>query len=169
MNLTLRAGKQTLRRNAQPRLTIATDELRNHIADSLDAGALPIQSDTEALAKSLSVRTPEGSDGDARIRQAATAYLSKDNSRWIGPVRQFVTPMAYEKAHWAERVADDVRLPRLDKRPRTMLYTRVAYGLWWYAGHSNVFTGRYEERDWIHMPALDWSRANLPGYFVGTV
>lgn len=156
--------KREIRRNAQPRMTIAADALRDALAEALDSGALPIQSDTGALSLSLSVQTPQGSDSDARIRRAATAYLSNP-SRWMQPVREHVTPFAYEKDHFSNRVAPEEPLPAMNGFPRAKVYTRLTYGYWWYAGHNNVLTGRYEQRDWITPFSYSWLGANLAQHF----
>lgn len=159
------AVKRAIRREAQNRLGLGTDGLREHLKAELSSGALPIQSDTGALAESLFIQTPRGSDYDLRLGAAALRYLN-DTGRWFVPVREHVDPGAYEKAHFGERVAQEEALPDMGGAPRTVLATMLGYGLWWQQGHWNWLTQQEEApRDWFVGPALAWSRRELAAYF----
>jgi hypothetical protein len=164
MNTT--AVLKAIRVAAQPRLDIMADELRNHLAAELDGGSLPIHSDTMALSTSLSVQTPQGSDSDIRTSAARAQYLAE--GRHTAAVRLNVTQKAYTAPHFDERVAPEEIL--LGSGVRARVFTRLAYGAWWFFGHDNVFTKRYETpRDWIERPAIEFAAAKAHTYFMGLV
>lgn len=157
---------KAIEKNAQPRLTIMADELREHLAGLLDAGSLPIQSDTHALALSLSVQTPQGSDSDIRTRMAGQAYVA--GGRHTAAVRLNVSSKAYTQAHFDARVAAEGIMTSRGARAR--VFTRLAYGTWWFVGHENQFTRRYETpRDWIEGPSVNWATPRAASYFAGLI
>lgn len=158
--------KRKVRDELQNRLVIAGSALVLQLQDGLNSGALPIESDTQALAQSLFVQTPKESDFNKALRRAEVAYLN-NVGRWFQPVREQVTPEAYEKLHFQQRIGQEEALPLLNNNPRVGVGTMLAYGYWWYMGHYNVFTERDESpRDWIEVPSLNWAQSNLSGYFV---
>lgn len=153
---------KAIRAQMQPRMTIAADEMRNALAASLDAGDLPIHSDTMALSKSLSVMTPQGSDGAERLADAATAYMA--GGHHTAGVRRFVTAYAYTDEHFNDRVAPEE--PLLPGGVQAKVFTSLSYGYYWFIGHNNVYTGRDEApRDWIMPFATAWATENMTRYF----
>jgi hypothetical protein len=155
-----------IRKEAQARMTIAADELRNALSEELNNGLLPIHSDTGALGISLSVQTPQGSDSQQRLGEAMAAYMVE--GKWQDAVRRRVTPAAYTEEHFRQRVTEAEPLPLLNGQARAKVFTRLAYGFLWYAGHNNVFTGRDEgPRDWITPFAIEWMKVNAEKYFEG--
>lgn len=154
--------KAHTRREVKNRLTLAADGLRIHLEEALNNGTLPISSDTMALATSLSVQTPKGSDLDKRLLRAGAKYLSEEG-RWILPVREHVTPDAYEKQHLAARVAPEE--PLAGSELQAAVFTVLAWGLWWEMGHKNVFTGQYEHRPWMWPEAQSWATRFMLDYF----
>lgn len=162
VTMNTKAVKAAIRTAAQPRLAIAADHLRIHLAEQLASGALPIHDDTQTLGISISVQTPQSNDSDIRIKMAGQAYVQ--GGRWTDPVRKEIDPDAYTQEHFAQRIAPNEPLTGGGVRAR--VFTRLAYGFWWYYGHDNYFTQRYEgPRDWFYGPAVDWSKSNIGDYF----
>ena len=129
------------------RLHKAAKEYRAQIKLALESGAHGIQNDTKALAESIYVSTPHGSDYDERLRAAAAAYLTNP-SKWKELVQQYVTPSAYTAEHFQERVIGESPLPD-SEMAIAAVSTMLAYGTFWEFGHSNVLTGKYEHRTWM--------------------
>lgn len=145
------------------RLENAAQELRKQLIEQLHSGML-IQSDTQALAQSLFVQTPQNSDYAARLQAAAVAYLS-NSSVWLAPVRENVTPEAYEKPHFYERVASEDALPQEKDVHRVAVASMLAYAAFWEYGHDNEFTKRYEHRPWMSPVAFEWAFSHLAKQF----
>jgi hypothetical protein len=141
-------------------------ELRDELKKALDMGALPIQSDTHALADSLYVKTKHGSDYEAHLAAAAAAYMGNE-SQWRGAIRQTVTPDAYTAGHFAERVAPEEPLKVKQNASRAAVATMLAYGTFWQYGHHNQFTNREEHRPWMDQMAYDWAFKNMAQHFYG--
>lgn len=159
-----RAAREQIAAATDRAIEKAAEELRVELQKALDMGALPIQSDTRALAESLYVQSVRGSDYDARVMAAAVAYLS-DESKWVEPVRAKVTPYAYEKVHFGERVSEEEPLPQTASVARAAVATMLAYGAFWEFGHHNVFTEREEHRPWMGKRATEWAFEKMAQHF----
>lgn len=161
--------KREVAKELQKRLASAARDCRKYVADQLDSGALPIHSDTHALAKSLFVQTPTGSDYATRLGAAAAAYIS-GASKWQDAVRDAVDGTAYSPEHFAERVAPEEPLNKGNATAAAAVGTMLAWGLWWELGHKNIFTTKDEPaRAWLETTATAWVMANLEGYFANLV
>lgn len=147
-------ARRRIHESLQKRIERAAKELREHLVHALE-NDLPIHSDTEALAKSLYVQTPGGSDYEDRLREAEEAYLNGE-SRWRDFVQEFVSSEAYTAEHFAERVAEEEALPEMGGNPRASVATMLAWGYWWQYGHNNAFTGNYEHRPWMDRVAAEY-------------
>lgn len=134
--------KRVVRQRLQAQTNELADELRKSLADALNSGLLPISTETGALARSLSVQTPTGSDADERTSDAGSLYLTK-----------------YPAAHFAERVATEEPLPALAGHPRAAVGTLLAYGKWWEVGSSDG-QRQYGPRPWMLWYALNWLEEN---------
>lgn len=151
------------------RLGKAANELRKDLASALDGGALPIASDTQALAKSLFVQSEQGSDYDSAKGAAESAYVN-NASQWSDAVRENVDGTAYSPEHFKNRVAPEDTLPFDADVARAAVATMLAWGYWWEMGHKNAFTQRDEPgREWMHPFAVQWATKNLEGYFKNLV
>ncbi len=158
--------KRQVAKELQKRLTKAASDCRKHVAQQLDSGSLPINSDTHALAKSLFVQSPTTSDYAARLGAAATAYVS-GAAKWQDAVRKSVDGTAYSAAHFGDRVAPEEPLPQGTATAAVAIGTMLAYGLWWELGHKNAFTGKDEPaRAWLEGTVMAWTLTNLEGYFL---
>ena len=156
--------RREIPRALEARLKEAAVDLRDTIRDELKSGALPIQSDTGALADSLSVQSSDGtSDIAVRMGKAKADYVS-GSSRYGDAVKALVTGAAYTSGHFNERTASEDALP--DGIAASVL-TLLAWGLWWEMGHNNVFTGKSETpRAWMEPITQRWAMAELEKHFV---
>jgi hypothetical protein len=144
---------------------LAAKGLREELRAALEEGRFQLASDTGALAESLFVARPGGSDYTARLNAAAARYLSED-SRWMDWVRAKVEPSAYEKEHLGARVAPEESVERQDNAARAAVATMLAWGVLWEHGHYNRLTERQESpRHWMSQPAMDWAYRSLADYF----
>lgn len=154
-------------KRVQSRLLEAAVELRDTLRDDLKAGALPIQSDTGALADSLSVQNggPNGAFSDSQVRtQAAKADYLKGTSRYEDAVKASVSGAAYTSGHFDERVASEDSLP---DGIAAAVFTLLAWGLWWETGHNNQFTGHDEPpRAWMQPVVMRWWQSEFNKHFV---
>lgn len=165
----IRQVKRQANRELQKRLERAANDFREHLAEQLNSGALPIQSDTRALAESLFVQTPAKSDYAARLGAASAAYLS-GASKWEDAVRATVDGTAYSPEHFTERVAPEEPLSQGSANAAAAIGTMLAWGLWWELGHHNIFTDKDEPaRAWMQTTAEAWAHANLESYFADLI
>lgn len=159
------AAKLQLQRELEKRVGLAANDLRGEIRAALEEGRFRLGSDTGALAASLYVQTAQGSDYANALNTAAARYLSED-SRWMEWVRAKVEPDAYEKSHFAERVAPEEALTQEQGKARAAVATMLAYGVLWEQGHYNRLTERDESpRHWMSQTAMDWQFAKLADFF----
>lgn len=156
-------ARRLIHKNLQARIEEAAEDLRKHLIRALE-NDLPLHSDTEALAKSLYVQTPGGSDYESALRAAEEAYLTGE-SRWRDLVQEFVTNEAYTVEHFQERVAQEEPLPDLGGKPRASVATMLAWGYWYQFGFNNVFTGNYEHRPWMDRAAAEWFVVGMAKHF----
>lgn len=155
------ALRQALPGVLQRRQDRAVNGLREAVRDELANGRL-LANDTGTTAESLYIKSPLGSDYQARREAAEQAYTS-GVSRWAEPVREALGVDAYTPEHFAERAGPEEDLPAGEII--TALATFFAVGFWWQMGHQNEFTGRYEQRSWFLGPVTRWAQNELAGYF----
>src|ERR1017187_8963999 len=135
--------------------TEAAKGLRDSLAAALNDGALPIQSDTKALAASLYVKSTGMNDYEERLAEAHLAYVGSPSKHAAG-VQAMLTPAAYSDEHFAERVQPDEPRPEKPGTVVAAVCTMLAYGLFWEMGHSNLYTKREEHRPWMLPLAAVW-------------
>ncbi len=130
----------------EARLTAQALELRAALKSALDAGHLPIRTDTGALAESLYVQTAAGSDYNERRAAAESVY---HGSKYEASVRAKATANAYTPEHFEARVAPEEALPQVPGEVTTVVATMLAWGFLWEFGHYNRVTEQEEQRPWM--------------------